>query len=556
MMLPAFGFSQGPESLVHSSTSYVDDFANVFTPEQRSELDAMIRTFHDTAQFSLVTVNTLNGMDPAEFAVRLGNHWGVGSKSNNGVLILVCPAERKFFTATGGGVQGDLTDDLCSRYFNVYAKSRFKENDYFGGCKEVLAQYINRLSPSTKELRKAQEIAVAEQARKDADRIVTFLMYLIPIVVIIALVLFFVRKAMIADEERKSQWAKDKHKYDTAFDQLTYVIDLAKKHNKCVDAIKLRTLIQDNGIDKLNRITNMISHEKMMDQITNLNSLVKLTEPLRRTVENYSNSIDTARSTVIKWSKNFISKIDSEIQNVETGLANRTIDTTDHSQTVAKAKSTVLAIVKEVDYLKSLIGTQVHQSDLTSQINRVQRLDSELTNLIQRMESVIDNDSRNKKTATNARSIAESKISEYEQYSTKHGVSTESAVKTKTAAVTLRKRLGEIDNMSLVERLAWLAAFVALVSSMSNPSKTESESYDAEQRRIAADTARRKKRQQEEDEAAERRRRSSSSSSYLSSYSSVSSYSSSDSGSSSSSSISSSSFGGGSFDGGGGGGSW
>ena len=124
VVLSTLGFSQSPETLQHSSTSYVDDFAKIFTPQQEHELDQVIRSFHDTVQISIVTVNNLSGLEPEEYAVQLGNKWGVGSHSKNGLLILICPSVHKFFAATGGGIQGDLTDMDCARYYNDYAKPK------------------------------------------------------------------------------------------------------------------------------------------------------------------------------------------------------------------------------------------------------------------------------------------------------------------------------------------------------------------------------------------------------------------------------------------------
>lgn len=555
MLLPAFGFCQKPESLVHSSTSYVDDFANVFSPDERIMLDAMIRSFYDTVQFSLVTVNSLDGMDPGEFAVRLGNHWGVGSKSNNGVLILVCPSEHKFFTATGGGVQGDLTDDLCSRYFNVYAKPRFKENDYFGGCTDILSMYINRLSPSAKEIRRAQEAAQAEESRKITANAIRFFSYFIPICILILLTVFLLNRRRLKNQERIDQWNQDKARYDSVIGQIDYIIDLAKTGSRCLDSTKLQELIKSNGIDKLTKITKMVDHSEMVDRLQKLNTFLTVATPLRRSIESHISIIESAKSITNKWSSSKILQKCSELTKLSNRLDAREVDTSDQSSLIREANLILNGLPKELNYLTGLTKTTTSQSDLRSQLTKVQNLESRLSSIFRSLESVLADDYKNANLAKTAESVAIDKIKEYERYSNSKGVSTAAATKTKGSAETFKKRVKELEGLGLAERLAWLAAFTALIVATANPAKDENLAYEADQRRLAqleAERARRK-REQEEEEDRQRRRRSSYSSSYSDS-SSSSSFSSSS--SSDSSSSFSSSFGGGSFDGGGGGGSW
>lgn len=124
-----------PEQLIHDNTQYVDDYAWVFTPAQKQQLNAKIHAFFDTVQISIVTVKTLGGLEPYEFATRLGNKWGIGSKSSNGLLMLVCSAEHKIFLATGGSIQGDMPDIVTGRLIRERALPLFKQGKIFEGVK-------------------------------------------------------------------------------------------------------------------------------------------------------------------------------------------------------------------------------------------------------------------------------------------------------------------------------------------------------------------------------------------------------------------------------------
>lgn len=145
-----------PEHLIHDNTQYVDDYAGVFTSQEKQQLNSRIHSFFDTVQISIVTVKTLGGLEPYEFATRLGNKWGVGSKSSNGMLMLVCPGEHKIFLATGGGIQGDMPDIVTGRLIRERAIPLFKKGKIFEGVDNLLAGCIETLSPSSKVLHDAQ----------------------------------------------------------------------------------------------------------------------------------------------------------------------------------------------------------------------------------------------------------------------------------------------------------------------------------------------------------------------------------------------------------------
>ena len=71
-----------------------------------------------------VTVKSLNGEEPADYALNLGRQWGVGQKDNdNGVVILLSTAERQIYIAVGGGLEGALPDSKTGRIIDDYGLS-------------------------------------------------------------------------------------------------------------------------------------------------------------------------------------------------------------------------------------------------------------------------------------------------------------------------------------------------------------------------------------------------------------------------------------------------
>jgi uncharacterized protein len=93
---------------------YVNDFGHLLSPEAVARVDGIcsqIDHSHTDAQVFVVTIETLDGADIAEFATSLSNKWGIGHKgSNRGVLILLAVNDHKWRIAVGYGLESVLTD--------------------------------------------------------------------------------------------------------------------------------------------------------------------------------------------------------------------------------------------------------------------------------------------------------------------------------------------------------------------------------------------------------------------------------------------------------------
>ncbi len=119
----------------------VNDFAGVISDEQAALLeDSLARYARRTStQVLVITVSDLNGYEPADYAYRIGQTWGVGQKGkNNGVVILVKPKlsdtdKGRAFISSGYGLEGVLPDITCSRIVNNVMIPYFRNNDYQSG---------------------------------------------------------------------------------------------------------------------------------------------------------------------------------------------------------------------------------------------------------------------------------------------------------------------------------------------------------------------------------------------------------------------------------------
>jgi len=95
-------------------TDYVSDFAHVLSAETVAKLDRVCTQLDHSAanaQIAVVTVNSLDGADSADWANELETKWKIGKKgSDRGVLILLAVGDHKRRIDVGYGLEGILPD--------------------------------------------------------------------------------------------------------------------------------------------------------------------------------------------------------------------------------------------------------------------------------------------------------------------------------------------------------------------------------------------------------------------------------------------------------------
>ena len=116
----------------------VNDYAHLFSGEQQQALEDSLVAFDraTSTQIAVVTVNDLEGYAAAEYATRILEQWGVGSKEHdNGVVMLLKPRNRygsgEVFIAVGYGLEGALPDITAGRIIDGEMMPYLREGDYY-----------------------------------------------------------------------------------------------------------------------------------------------------------------------------------------------------------------------------------------------------------------------------------------------------------------------------------------------------------------------------------------------------------------------------------------
>lgn len=140
------------------------DAAGIIPDADEAALDAKLRAYNkDTGRAIIVaTVPSLDDQPVDAYAQQLAETWDIGgAESEQGVLFLVAPTERKIRIHTARGVQERLPDVLAGRIIRDTITPRFKARDMAGGITAGVDAIIAQLNRDPAEAKAVAEAAAA-----------------------------------------------------------------------------------------------------------------------------------------------------------------------------------------------------------------------------------------------------------------------------------------------------------------------------------------------------------------------------------------------------------
>lgn len=113
----------------------VNDYTGTLTTDQLQQLESKLVAFDDSTsiQIAIAIVKSVGEYDINEYTLELGRKWGVGSKKNTGMMIVVALGDRKISLQTGYGLEGAMPDVYTKRIIENDIKPYFKAGDYYSG---------------------------------------------------------------------------------------------------------------------------------------------------------------------------------------------------------------------------------------------------------------------------------------------------------------------------------------------------------------------------------------------------------------------------------------
>ena len=129
------------------------DNAKLLSSDEFSSLEQELEAYNDSTstQIAILTIESLEGGEIADFASRVYEKWHPGQKGkDNGILIVVAKSDRKIRIETGYGIEATLTDALSRRIIENDIKPNFKNSQFYQGLHNGISSIRNVLSGTYK----------------------------------------------------------------------------------------------------------------------------------------------------------------------------------------------------------------------------------------------------------------------------------------------------------------------------------------------------------------------------------------------------------------------
>ena len=131
-----------------TNSFFVNDFANVISDNDEAEILSKGAALYKAtgAQVVVVTVDSLEGMAVNDYALELGNKWGVGQhKKDTGIVLLLSVGDRQTTIQVGYGLESAVNDAKAGRILDTYAIPYFKVDEFSTGLKGAYGALINEV---------------------------------------------------------------------------------------------------------------------------------------------------------------------------------------------------------------------------------------------------------------------------------------------------------------------------------------------------------------------------------------------------------------------------
>ncbi len=119
---------------------YVTDEANILTPQEESEIQAILEGLHrdGVAQGAVVVIKYLYGREISEYAFSLAEGVLGDKEKNNGLLLLIAIEDHKYRFEVGRGLEEKLNDAKIGRVGRTFLVPAFQKEEYGRGIIESL----------------------------------------------------------------------------------------------------------------------------------------------------------------------------------------------------------------------------------------------------------------------------------------------------------------------------------------------------------------------------------------------------------------------------------
>jgi uncharacterized protein len=174
-------------------TGRVVDTANLLSDDQKKQIDARSDALEKATgrQFVVATIADLKGQEIRDYGYQLGREWKIGTKENDGVVLLIAPNERRVAIEVGYGLEPILTDALSTLIINNEILPRFKAGDMPGGIVAGADAILAQIGlPAEQAAARQQQLLTAQKKQGSGGSSLILIFWLVVIAMIVLPMLF------------------------------------------------------------------------------------------------------------------------------------------------------------------------------------------------------------------------------------------------------------------------------------------------------------------------------------------------------------------------------
>jgi uncharacterized protein len=126
----------------------VHDDAHVLKQETIDQLEKQLAQYEDStsSQIAILIISSLEGESLEEYSIKVAEKWALGKKDkDNGALLLIAVDDHKMRIEVGVGLEGVLTDAMCSRIIRNEMSPAFRRGDFDGGVTAAIDGMIKAI---------------------------------------------------------------------------------------------------------------------------------------------------------------------------------------------------------------------------------------------------------------------------------------------------------------------------------------------------------------------------------------------------------------------------
>ena len=115
---------------------HVHDEAHILSQTFIDQLENQLKEYEDSTsnEIAVLLISSLDGESLEDYSMRVAEKWKLGKEEkDNGALLLIVVDEHKMRIETGYGLEGVLTDAVCSRIIRNELAPNFRQDNYEAG---------------------------------------------------------------------------------------------------------------------------------------------------------------------------------------------------------------------------------------------------------------------------------------------------------------------------------------------------------------------------------------------------------------------------------------